>query len=78
MKRGWASLPVGSDPGTFIASGGSQTAKPTHAEVAPQPTLGDLFDRYLSDIPEGHKEKTTLGTEKTHMGHFRVTVHEVA
>lgn len=71
LKRGWATLPAGSDPGTYIASGGVLAAKPTHDEVAGPLTLGNLCDRYLADIPEGHKEKSTLGTEKTHMKHLR-------
>jgi hypothetical protein len=71
LKRGWDSLPAGCDPGTFIASGGSLAAKPTHEPPARPMTLGELFDRYLADIPEGHKEKSTLGTEKTHMKHLR-------
>lgn len=71
LKRGWASLPAGCDPGTFIASGGVHAAKPTQEQTARPMSLGELFDRYLADIPDGHKEKSTLGTEKTHMKHLR-------
>ncbi len=71
LKRGWASLPAGCAPGTFIASGGSLPSKPTHESSIRPLTLGELFDRYLADIPQGHKERSTLGTEKTHMKHLR-------
>lgn len=48
----------------------SPPGRPTsHSSIRPL-TLGQRFDRYLADNPQGHKE-STLGPEETHMKHLR-------
>lgn len=73
-KAGWLTMPADAEPGIFLMSGGKLAKKPAPApapHAAPAGSLGGLFDRYLADMPEGHKESTTRGTERTHIAHLR-------
>jgi integrase len=68
LKQGWLTIPEDADPGEFIISGGTRTAKPTPATPAEGTTLGDLFDRWR----EGAKKRSnTLRTILIHQEHVK-------
>ena len=57
----------------FVLSGGKLTpeTKKTKGPLPPKPLfLGDVWTQYLDSYPPGSKEASTLGTEKTHVGHL--------
>jgi integrase len=77
LKKGWATLPAEAEPGIFIVSGGTLSAKPvvdattTHNTSAPAAlTLSGLFDLYNAQLPAGKKESNTLLTERIHRNHL--------
>jgi hypothetical protein len=64
VEEGVLPLPEDVDLPTFLMAGG----KRTEAKIAlPQKlTLKKLFDLYDAALPDGAKEKNTLGTERAH------------
>lgn len=77
LKRGWATVPEGVDPGVFITSGGMLTERPGRGiEASGLIRLGDLFDRHSADIPDGVKQASTRTTEKIHCSHLRRVLGE--
>ncbi len=76
LKRGWLTLPHGADPGTFIASGGTLTAKPaverldSTAKPREPLTVKELLQLYRDTLTPGSKEANTIVTEKVHAKHF--------
>lgn len=62
--------PEGADVGTYAVSGGKHGLRPSQVERIELKTLSDLFNSYLDHYPKGAKEKTTLKTERIHVGHF--------
>ena len=61
--------PPGADVPTYFISGGKQDGKPA---VAPQviPTLKEMWKSYLTSLPTGAKEQSSLNTEKYHFKHL--------
>jgi integrase len=71
LKRGRIALPEGAthdDAGIYILSGGKVLRRPSVA--AASKTLKEVTDAYFADLPEGAKAKTSINTEKTHVGHL--------
>jgi hypothetical protein len=76
LKRGWATMPSNAEPGVFIISVGSLTAKPVvesfqfHNTSTPPTTLVQLLDLYVGNLPAGKKETNTIGMNliRKHMG----------
>ena len=76
LKRGWAAMPADAEPGIFIVSAGTLTAKPAVDEMAmtavaaPPLSLHRMFDLYTAALPAGKKESNTLLTERIHRDHL--------
>jgi hypothetical protein len=76
LRRGWATMPSGAEPGIFIISGGQLVAKPVVEPepvlTAPRPpvTIKELFELYVAHLPAGKKESNTLLTERIHRNHI--------
>lgn len=76
LKRGWATIPTDAEPGVFIVSAGTLTARPVAGDpptIVRPPTplsLGRMFDLYVAALPAGKKESNTLLTEKIHRDHL--------
>lgn len=73
LKRGLLTLPDGAEPGEFIVSGGTLTAKPKPLDrpsTTRPTTLGQLWDAYVEGMPEASKESSTLYTEGIHRKHL--------
>ncbi len=71
LKRGRIALPEGAthdDAGIYILSGGKVLRRPSVA--AASKTLKEVTDAYFADLPEGAKAKTSINTEKIHVGHL--------
>jgi hypothetical protein len=71
LKRGRIALPEGAthdDAGIYILSGGKVLRRPSVA--AASKTLKEVTDAYFADLPEGAKAKTSITTEKIHVGHL--------
>lgn len=68
VRRGVLELPPEADTVTFLLSGGR-----TRSVLASGPsiTLGQLFTKYQTTLPEQAKERSTLKTEATHIKIFR-------
>ncbi|WP_419194975.1 tyrosine-type recombinase/integrase [Novipirellula herctigrandis] len=67
IESGRLQVPAGADLVTFLLSDGKLTKKPiAKASV----TLSKLFDDFFDELPEGSLEETSIGTMKTHRGHF--------
>jgi integrase len=67
VDRGLLEVPVDSDLGRFLVSGGKLNGKP--ALKAPL-TLGELLNRYQAEHPDGVKESSTRSTESIHIAHL--------
>ena len=60
-------IPETADIPTFLLSDGKLNGKPS----LPTPlTLGNLFQQYLDQLPDGSMETNSLYTAKIHMAHF--------
>src|SRR5271157_6604794 len=51
LKRGLLEMPPEAEPGEFIVSGGTLTAKPKPADRIKPLTLGELFNLYVESVP---------------------------
>jgi integrase len=67
LKRGLLEMPPEAEPGEFIVSGGTLTAKPKPADRIKPLTLGELFNLYVESVP---KEPNTLRTIRIHQNHI--------
>jgi len=67
VDRGLLEVPVDTDIGRFLVSGGKLNGKP--ALKAPL-TLGELLKRYQAEHPDGVKESSTRSTESIHIAHL--------
>jgi hypothetical protein len=72
LEEGVLTLPDDADLPTFLMTGGKR--KEAKITLAEKLTLKKLFDLYDAALPEGAKEKNTVGTEKVHKKHFLRTL----
>ena len=68
LERGRLQLPPGADLAVFLLSDGKINSEPIIEKSA---TLGELFDRYMKELPEGVKEANTRYIESIHLRHLR-------
>jgi len=64
LARGWLAVPLGTDPGDFIASGGMrrETSVRTRQQI---PTVREATDQYLENL--GHLAASNRSTITTHL-----------
>lgn len=74
LEEGVLTLPEDADLPTFLMTGGKR--KEAKITLTDKLTLKKLFDLYEAALPEGAKEKNTVGTEKVHKKHFLRTLGE--
>lgn len=68
LETGWRTLPSDcTDPAVFILSDGRAAGKVAVPAIL---TLRSVWDRYLAELPDTAKDKSTRQTEKLHFGHL--------
>jgi integrase len=66
LKTGRKTLPEGADFWTFVFTDGQRTQKLVAPTVV---TLGEMFDRYEQEMPDGAMEGNSLDTHRHHSKH---------
>lgn len=66
IAEGEKEVPVGADVGLWVATSGKVAQKPTTSTTL---ALGELFDLFVKETPEGHLEDSTLLTMRIHVRH---------
>jgi len=68
LRRGRLKLPPDADLAVFLLSDGTINGEPI---VEKSVSLGELFDRYKKEFPDGVKEANTRYIESVHLRHLR-------